>query len=179
MSNAKRFILFLIAVALITAVVLIALFAPQTEDEKSETFSVTVNGKTYSSDVSGLILPKKTEIVINGADSFTAEIRAVMPEEDFTFSVGAEEWNWSDFSSYDLTAGFDVTVYSDSFTLDYEDLASVIRGTLGYNAEVAVGNVPWSDLFNLRVSDGDQNISVKFTIEGIFRIELDSPAIIF
>lgn len=179
MSNAKRFILFLIVVALIVAVVLIALFAPQTEDEESETFSVTVNGTAYSSDVSGLILPKKTKIGINGADSFTAEIKAVMPEEDFSFNVGAEEWKWSELSSYDLTAGFDITVYVDSFTLDYEDLASVIRGTLGYNAEVTVGNVPWSDLFNLRVSDGDQNISVKFTIEGIFRIELDPPAIIF
>lgn len=179
MSNAKRFILFLIVVALIVAVVLIALFAPQTEDEESKPFSVTVNGTAYSSDVSGLILPKKTKIEINGADRYTAEIRAIMPEEDFTFSVGAEEWKWSDLSSYDLTAGFDITVYADSFTLDYEDLASVIRGVLGYNAEVIVGNVPWSDLFNLRVSSGDKSISVKFTLEGIYRIELDPPAIIF
>lgn len=179
MSNAKRFILFLIVVALIAAVVLIAFFSPKTEDKESETFSVTVNGKTYGSDVSGLILPKKTKIGINGADSFAAEIRAIMPEEDFTFSVGAEEWKWSELSSYDLTAGFDITVYADSFILDYEDLASVIRGTLGYNAEVTVGNVSWGDLFNLRVSDGNQSISVKFTLEGIFRITLDPPAIIF
>ena len=179
MSNAKGFILFLIVVALIVAVVLIALFAPQTEDEKSGTFSVTVNGTAYGSDVSGLILPKKTKIGINGADSFTAEIKAVMPEEDFSFNVGAEEWKWSELSSYDLTAGFDITVFSDSFTLDYKDLASVIRGTLGYNAEVTVDNVSWGDLFNLRVYVGNQSISVKFTLEGIYRIELDPPAIIF
>lgn len=187
MSNAKRFILFLIVVALIAAVVLIALFVPQSEDEKSEAFSVTVNGTVYSSDVSGLVLPKKTKIGINGADSFTAEIRAVMPKEDFSFNVGAEEWKWSDLSSYDLTAGFDITVYADSFILEYVNIASIISGTLGVGSglDIRTTDAPNGDLFRISIMSGSKKIIIDFTLDDISGndiitgVNIDPPAIIF
>ena len=177
MANFVKIMIGLLLVVIIVTGIVFAVYWFGFEN-KFKVFTITINDEQYTENVSGLIIPKETTVSVNRSE-YIVEVSALPITEDFTFNVGSELWSWSDLSSYDLTMGFDIALYNDSFTIKYEDLSSVIRNVIGYNIDVSFGNVPWCDLFNMRIKSGDQVIDIKFTLEGIFRVELDKPAIIF
>lgn len=180
-------------VTAVTAIVLFVLIAGAvgvaawlTNGFKDEikAFGLTVNGITYVNDAEGLVLEQRTVVTVTSplSDDCGMSVYPKAAEEDFAFSVGDEEYMWSDTYAMSFTPGFDITVQGKTYTLTYEDLEGIIAGALSYPREkIRVMNTPPGDLFELRVTCGGRVISLGFSLGkvAVESVNLDVTEIVF
>lgn len=187
-NSVALFSLFLMLLIVIAGVIIA--FYNLTDGFKYElkTFGVTVNGKLYVNNVSGLILEKQSEIEVTTpfSDGFEVSVYTKKAEKDFIFRIGDEEYKWSETHVMSFTDGFDIKYSDDSFILIYENLAGILAKTLNYDVnDIYVPDAPSGDLFVMYISSGGSVISVGFTLEdlsgnaSVSGITLDPPVIIF
>ena len=99
---------------------------------------------------------------------------------DFSFTLGAEPYQWNNVAGDDFTEGFTVTKTGTGFTVEFGTLAEIVSAVKGNAVTIPEGqraSVP--DKFTMAVTAANgRGISLNFTLSAL-DVELDPDGIIF
>ena len=127
-------------------------------------FSVTINDQKYADDISGIVLDKKTIIYVSSTD-YDVNIFSNSSIENFNFKIGDELYTWSDTYSMLFNTAFNLTKNNDNFTIEYDNLVSILSLLLDYDVNnIFIPDAPEGDLFYLVITSNSQSIKVGFTL---------------
>ena len=106
-----------------------------------------------------------------GTEEYEVTVTALCEEgTDFSFTVAAEPYHWSDMDGRDLTNGFEVIRDGGEFRLEFGDIEDIL--SKAYGVECFVRNTePEEDIFQLTVSgNGLIPISVSFGLSTFLNV---------
>lgn len=107
----------------------------------------------------------------DGTEEYEVTVTALCEEgTDFSFTVAAEPYHWSDMDGRDLTNGFEVIRDGGEFRLEFGDIEDIL--SKAYGVECFVRNTePEEDIFQLTVSgNGLIPISVSFGLSTFLNV---------
>lgn len=134
-----------------------------------KSFSLMINEKIVPNDTEGITLPRKSEVkVISLEEEYEVSITAnATDENNFTFSIGAEEYKWKDTNGWDFSKGFFIEKTEDSsFAINYVTVEEIFAKVFE-SEEIIIEDAAMEqlNLFNLTVTSGKDTITVSFGIE--------------
>ena len=99
---------------------------------------------------------------------------------DFSFTLGAEPYQWNNVAGDDFTEGFTITKTGTGFTVEFGTLAGIISAVKGNEVTIPEGQrVSVPDKFTMAVTAANgRGISLNFTLSAL-GVELDPDGIIF
>ena len=99
---------------------------------------------------------------------------------DFSFTLGAEPYQWNNVAVDDFTEGFTVTKTGTGFTVEFGTLAEIVSAVKGNAVTIPEGQrVSVPDKFTMAVTAANgRGISLNFTLSAL-DVELDPDGIIF
>lgn len=130
------------------------------------TYVVTIDGKTYTKDTDGLIIPSGAEIEIESLKAksggeYTVKITATAAALKFDFKVGQESYKWSNVDGWDFTVGFTLKATDNGFTISYGGLTDLIGEVMGRKVTMEHDSL-LGDMFIMTISDGDKEMHLGF-----------------
>lgn len=127
------------------------------------TILVKYGGQSYlqNADLGKITSGAEFDVYAIGDYEIRIEARA---GSDLIYSVGAEEYTWSDLKGKDLTDGFQLDKTDRGFTLSHKGITSILSEF--YNSEVAIGGASEGNdpEFNLIISTENSELEFSFTI---------------
>lgn len=99
---------------------------------------------------------------------------------DFSFTLGAEPYQWNNVAGDDFTEGFTITKTGTGFTVEFGTLAEIVSAVKGNAVTIPEGqSVSVPDKFTMAVTAANgRGISLNFTLSAL-GVELDPDGIIF
>ena len=99
---------------------------------------------------------------------------------DFSFTLGAEPYQWNNVAGDDFTEGFTITKTGTGFTVEFGTLAEIVSAVKGNAVTIPEGQrVSVPDKFTMAVTAANgRGISLNFTLSAL-GVELDPDGIIF
>lgn len=99
---------------------------------------------------------------------------------DFSFTLGAEPYQWNNVAGDDFTEGFTITKTGTGFTVEFGTLREIVSAVKGNAVTIHDGqNASVPDKFTMAVTAANgQGISLNFTLSAL-GIEMDPDGIIF
>ena len=99
---------------------------------------------------------------------------------DFSFTLGAEPYQWNNVAGDDFTEGFTITKTGTGFTVEFGTLAEIVSAVKGNEVTIPEGQrVSVPDKFTMAVTAANgRGISLTFTLAAL-GVELDPDGIIF
>lgn len=99
---------------------------------------------------------------------------------DFSFTLGAESYQWNNVAGDDFTEGFTITKTGTGFTVEFGTLAEIVSAVKGNAVTIPEGQrVSVPDKFTMAVTAANgRGISLNFTLSAL-GVELDPDGIIF
>ena len=106
-----------------------------------------------------------------GTEEYEVTVTALSEEgNNFSFTVAAEPYHWSDLDGRDLTAGFEVIADGSEFRLEFGDMADILYKVYGMEITVT-DDAPAGDLFLLTVGgDGLIPVSASFGLSTFLNV---------
>lgn len=148
----------------------------------STSLAVTIDGKTYEEDASGLFLASGVHITVEDTGE-PCYMQILRPDADFSVTIDGKETEWNALPM-DFTAGFSVQQAEDGFLLEFPSLEMII-GIVTEADEVKVNETPQTDLVTILFTSGKKSRRISFAIiDDIevtpkFEVDIMPPHIIF
>lgn len=126
------------------------------------TIFVKYGGQSYlqNADLGKITSGAEFEVYAIGDYEIRIEAQA---GSDLTYSVGAEEYTWSDLEGKDLTDGFQINETDHGFVLTHKGITSILSEYYGFEVSI-VGAEEKIPEFNLIISTGNSELEFSFTI---------------
>lgn len=173
-------VIYIIAVILLLVAlvgIIVAFTRSDNPPVEDGTLTVSIDGLSVESGSSVGCLASGDEITVEGASEYHFAVYAYSSaDNDFTFTIGGEEYSWSGINNRNMTKGFTFEQTEKGFTILYESISQIISATQN-GTEVSVGALPEGDIFRLSVTTENAHADIYFTTE--FKIELDKMQIVF
>lgn len=178
-QNKISAVIYIIAVILLL-VALVGIIVTFTRNDKPPVedgrLIVSINGQPVESGSSVGVLANGTEITIEGVMEFDVAVYVYgTSENDFSFTVGGEEYTWSGINNRNVTKGFTIEQTESGIKISYASIRHIIS-VLQNGAEVTVGHLPETDIFRFTVTAGNDYSDIYFRPQYV--LDLDKTEII-
>ncbi len=126
-------------------------------------FTIELDGKAYGNGTGGLLIAPGTELKVTTPRGKDYGVKIYASDKaNFSFKLGEELFQWSDFAGWEFTGGFEMTKTEEGLRINYESLNRVIESVQGRRAWVTEDAS--GDIFDLVLDCGEQKIELAFGI---------------
>ena len=132
-----------------------------------EISGVRYNGQTLQSGQSLGTLPSRSELTVYGSDYDVRITVYATDDNDFSFTIGEEICQWSEYAGVDFTSGFELERENGKLRIGYGGFDEIIQHRSGMTFPVSLDSVPYGkDMFRLTLGDED-GISLTFGLTAV------------
>lgn len=136
-------------------------------DPSGEVLGVSYNGQTLQSGQSVGALPSDSELTVYALDYDVRVTAYSTDDNDFSFTIGEEICQWSEYAGADFTSGFDLERANGALRISYGGFEDIIQKRSGLSLSVSAGTVPYDqDLFCLTLG-GENGTEILFGLTAV------------
>ncbi len=181
-KKSKRLLLIVLYVIIACSCVLV-LFYFLTDGFKGsiKTFSVTIGDSLYTTDSTEVHISRNTTMSVHSVDSFDIAIYAHASEENnFSFMLEKESYEWMDLNGKDFTKAFSFTPSDDDkIQISYGSIQEIFISVYpGYSIFFDVNKISSDiDMFDMVITCARTSMSISFSID-VYELFLElSPSV--